>query len=326
MITDIQSSWWLIALGVGFILTLGIAVFLVMQKIQNLSQGLQNKMYDVGLQSQSTLGDLKARLALIDRAQQDMVDLSKNVLRLQDILSNKQARGAFGEIQLHDLVKAILPPSAYQWQAVLDNNRRVDCLITLPNPPGPIGVDAKFPLEAYHALQQAEDQQAKAIALRQFAQAVLLHLKVIQEKYIIPGFTADTALMFIPSETIYAAIHEHLPDVVMKSYQLKVYMVSPTTLWATLNTVRAIFRDVQMREQAHWIQKEVRMLQQDVERLDDRVGKVQRHFEQTSDDLRQIRLSTEKITKRSQRIDQGEENAVSLERYSSESDQRAYGT
>ena len=249
-----------------------------------------------------TMSEIHQRLAIIDRAQKSLVELSEQVVGLQDILSNKQARGAFGEIQLNDLVRSILPPSAYVFQATLSNSRRADCLISLPNPPGPIVIDSKFPLESYHALRAARDDAAIKAALRSFGTDIMNHVRQIADKYIIPGETAESALMFLPSEAVYAELHASLPDIVEKSYRARVWIVSPTTLMATLNTVRAVLKDVQMREQAGRIQVEVEKMFEDIRRLDDRVGKLQKHFGQTEEDMRQIRISTDKVTRRTETI------------------------
>lgn len=252
--------------------------------------------------TETTMGDLKERLAVIDRAQKNITELSTQVDGLQAILANKQARGAFGEIQLNDLVTQALPPSAYSFQATVGGNRRVDCLLTLPNPPGAIAIDAKFPLEAYHLLQAAGTDEERVVARRRLAQEVGVHVKAIAEKYIVPGETAESALMFLPSEAVYAELHANLPGVVQDAFRRRVWIVSPTTLMATLNTVRAVLKDASMRDQAHVIQAEVGRLLEDVTRLDDRVGKLDRHFNQATDDIRQIRISTDKVTKRSERI------------------------
>ncbi|WP_421708097.1 DNA recombination protein RmuC [Algihabitans sp.] len=254
-------------------------------------------------QSQSTaMTDLRERLAVIDRAQKNITELSSQVVGLQDILSNKQARGAFGEVQLQDLVQSALPPSAYDFQATLASGRRADCLIKLPNPPGPIAIDAKFPLESYQALRQAEEESARIAAQRAFANDLRKHVKDIAERYIVPGETAESALLFLPSEAVYAELHANFPNVVEESYRARVWIVSPTTMMATLNTVRAVLRDVRMREQAGVIQTEVQTLLEDVARLDQRVGKLETHFDQASRDIRDIRISTDKITKRGERI------------------------
>lgn len=266
------------------------------------------KRMDDGLQQSShrqatSLHDLRERLAVIDAAQKNITELSAQVVSLQDILSNKQTRGAFGEIQLVDLVQAALPPSAYEFQATLPGGKRVDCLLKLPNPPGPIGVDAKFPLESWHLMRRAKDDAEKLTAGRAFATDILKHVRDIAEKYIIPGETAESALMFLPSEAIYAELHANFPEVVEKSYRAKVWIVSPTTLMATLNTVRAVLKDARMREQAGLIQKEVRLLLDDVGRLDGRVAQLDKHFVQATEDIRQIRISTDKVVKRADRIE-----------------------
>ena len=274
------------------------------QRLGDLSQRIGNRLSDTAQKQHSTLTDLHKRLEVIDRAQQNITALSSQVVSLQDILANKQARGAFGEIQLKDIVEAILPPSAFAFQATLDGNRRVDCLLKLPNPPGPIAIDAKFPLESYQALREARDEAERVQAARRFTQDVRKHIQDIASKYIVPGETAESALMFLPSEAVYAELHANFTALVEESFRARVWIVSPTTLMATLNTVRAILKDVRMREQADVIQAEMRKLLDDVRRLDDRVGKLQQHFNLTSEDIRKIRISTEKVTRSAERIEE----------------------
>jgi DNA recombination protein RmuC len=233
---------------------------------------------------------------VIDQAQKNITELSGQMVGLQDILSNKQARGAFGEIQLNDLVSSILPPSAYEFQATMENGKRADCLIKLPNPPGSIVVDAKFPLESYHRLHNAENDAEFKKAQSFFKADILKHVKDISEKYIINGVTAESALMFLPSEAVYAELHSNFLDVVEKSYRVKVWIVSPTTLMATLNTVRAVLKDARMREQAGVIQKHVTTLIDDVERLDERVEKLRTHFDRADKAIDTISTSSRKIT------------------------------
>ena len=200
------------------------------------------------------------------------------MLTLQDILSNKQARGAFGEIQLNDIVSKALPPDAYSFQTTLSNGKRADCLIKLPNPPGSIVIDAKFPLEAFEALRAADTDRGKLEASRLFKSAVQRHIRDISEKYIIEGETADSALMFLPSEAVYAELHASFADVVREGFAARVWIVFPTTCMATLNTMRAILKDARMREQAGAIRKELGLLHKDVERLVDRVGNLDKHL------------------------------------------------
>lgn len=271
----------------------------LLQMTKNVGEGLQKTT----IQTNQTLTDLRERLAKIDTAQQKISALSEQVVSLQEVLSNKQARGAFGEIQLNDLVTSILPPSAYAFQVVLSNQKRADCVLNLPNPPGTIVIDSKFPLESYHALRTAANDREKLEADRFFKASVLKHIKDISEKYILPGETAESALMFLPSEAIYAELHANFPEVVETSYRAKVWIVSPTTLMATLNTVRAILKDAKMREMAGVIQKEVGTLTEDIGRLDGRIESLSRHFKQANEDIDGIKVSSGKIAKRIQRIE-----------------------
>lgn len=250
-----------------------------------------------------TLHDLRERLAKIDVAQQKISSLSEQVVSLQEVLSNKQARGAFGEIQLNDLVTSTLPPSAYEFQVVLGNQKRADCVLKLPNPPGTIVIDSKFPLESYQALRNASNEREKIEAERFFRASVLKHIKDIAEKYIIPGETAESALMFLPSEAIYAELHSNFTDVVEVSYRSKVWIVSPTTLMATLNTVRAVLKDARMREMAGVIQKEVCSLTEDISRLDERIDNLGKHFDMASRDIGEIKISSGKISRRINKIE-----------------------
>ena len=266
---------------------------------KSVGEGLQQST----AKTNQTLTDLRERLAKIDVAQQKISSLSEQVVSLQEVLSNKQSRGAFGEIQLNDLVTSILPPSAYAFQAVLSNGKKADCLLNLPNPPGAIVVDAKFPLESYQALRNAQNDREKLEAERFFKASVIKHIKDISEKYIISGETAESALMFLPSEAIYAELHANFVDVVENSYKAKVWIVSPTTLMATLNTVRAVLKDAYMREQAGVIQKEVGLLIDDVCRLDERIDNLGRHFKQANDDIDSIKISSSKISKRIEKIE-----------------------
>ncbi len=266
---------------------------------KSVGEGLQQNT----VKTNETLTDLRERLAKIDVAQQKISSLSEQVVSLQEVLSNKQARGAFGEIQLNDLVTSILPPNAYNFQALLSSGKKADCLLNLPNPPGAIVIDAKFPLESYYALRHAETDREKLEAERFFKASVLKHIKDISEKYILPGETAESALMFLPSEAIYAELHANFIDVVEMSYKAKVWIVSPTTLMATLNTVRAVLKDAHMREQAGVIQKEVGLLIDDIGRLDERVENLGRHFKQAGEDIESIKISSAKVGRRVQRIE-----------------------
>jgi DNA recombination protein RmuC len=250
-----------------------------------------------------SLGELQERLQTIDKAQANIEKLSGNVLSLQDILSNKQTRGAFGEIQLNDIVGKALPKDSYTLQATLSNGRRADCLIHLPNPPGSIVVDSKFPLEAYEALRRAGTQWEVNEAAKMMRIAVKKHISDIATKYIIEGETAGGALMFLPSEAVYAELHANFPEIVREGFDRRVWIVSPTTCMATLHTMRAILKDARMREQAGSIRKELALLAGDVDRLGTRVGNLDRHFGQAAKDIEDIKISADKAGKRAHRLD-----------------------
>jgi DNA recombination protein RmuC len=276
---------------------------LMEQRLADVQRQMTEALHGTSTRTARSLGDLQQRLETIDRAQANIEKLSGNVLSLQDILSNKQTRGAFGEIQLNDIVQKALPSDSFSLQATLSNGRRADCLIHLPKPPGPIVIDAKFPLEAYEALRRAESPQQQAEAQRLMRAAVRAHIRAISERYILEGETADGALMFLPSEAVYAELHSNFADVVREGFAAKVWIVSPTTCMATLNTMRAVLKDARMREQAGAIRKELALLYSDVERLGARVENLDRHFGQAAKDIEEIKISSEKATKRARRLD-----------------------
>ncbi|MCE8517371.1 DNA recombination protein RmuC [Ruegeria pomeroyi] len=271
--------------------------------LAEMQEKMSTTLHGSSKQTATSLTQLQERLAAIDKAQDNITKLSGDVLSLQDILSNKQTRGAFGEIQLNDIVSKALPSDSYSLQHTLSNGRRADCLIHLPNPPGPIVIDSKFPLEAYEALRRAETPPQLAEAARQMKTAVRAHIKAISERYIIEGETADGALLFLPSEAVYAELHANFADIVREGFAARVWIVSPTTCMATLNTMRAILKDARMREQAGAIRKELSLLHKDVERLGDRVENLDRHFGQAAKDISEIKISADKAGRRAQRLD-----------------------
>ncbi|MES2845534.1 MAG: DNA recombination protein RmuC [Pseudomonadota bacterium] len=273
------------------------------QRLAEVQRAMGEQLHGSSTRTARSLGELQQRLETIDKAQANIEKLSGNVLSLQDILSNKQTRGAFGEIQLHDIVLKALPSDAFTMQATLSNGKRADCLVHLPNPPGPIVIDAKFPLEAYEALRRAETPQQATAAGQMLRGAVRAHIRAISEKYILEGETADGALMFLPSEAVYAELHANFPDVVREGFAAKVWIVSPTTCMATLNTMRAVLKDARMREQAGAIRRELAELYKDVERLGLRVENLDRHFGQAAKDIEEIKISSDKATKRARRLD-----------------------
>ena len=260
-----------------------------------------------------SLGELQQRLETIDKAQENIEKLSGNVLSLQDILSNKQTRGAFGEIQLEDIVSKALPPDSYAFQVTLSNGKRADCLLKLPNPPGSIVIDSKFPLEAYENLRNASNASEVTEAKRMMKTSVRAHIKAISEKYIIEGETADSAIMFLPSEAVYAELHANFPQVVREGFEAKVWIVSPTTCMATLNTMRAILKDARMREQAGAIRTELGLLFKDVERMSDRVMNLDRHFVMASKDIEEIKISAKRSGNRARKLDNFDFEEISID-------------
>ncbi|WP_281825938.1 DNA recombination protein RmuC [Jannaschia rubra] len=255
---------------------------------------------DSATRTATALGDLQQRLATIDRAQANIERLSGDVLGLQDILSNKQTRGAFGEIQLRDLVGRALPPDGFTWQAQLSNGRRADCLIHMPDPPGPLVIDAKFPLEAYEAvIESPKDQRA----ITAFRASVRTHIRAVADRYILPGETAEGACMFLPSEAIYAELHANHAELVREGFAARVWIVSPTTCMATLNTLRAILKDHRMREQAGDIRRALAALHRDVELVVERAAKLETHFDQARRDVEGITTAAERAGKRAHRLD-----------------------
>ncbi|RKQ69065.1 DNA recombination protein RmuC [Litorimonas taeanensis] len=273
------------------------------ERLSKVSERVGQSIVQTQERNSANLKQLHERLALIDRAQKNIETLSGEVSGLQSLLSNKQARGAFGEKQMQDLIESYLPPNAFSFQHTLSNGKRVDALIHLPGEQGDVAIDSKFPMEAWRRLTTAENTDQETTAKRAFAADVTRHIKDIASKYLIFGETHDIAMLFLPSEAVYAELHTHFPQVVEFGFKEKVMIVSPTTFMATLHTMRAVMRDAAMREQAHILQREVGLMAKDVTLLDDRVAKLQSHFNQSTEDLRKIRISTEKITKRADKIE-----------------------
>ena len=273
------------------------------RSLTEMQERMRETLHGSSKQTTTSLTQLQERLATIDKAQENITKLSGDVLSLQDILSNKQTRGAFGEIQLNDIVSKALPKDSYALQATLSNGKRADCLIHLPNPPGPIVIDSKFPLEAYEALRKAKTDWELNEAAKAMRIAVKAHIKAISDKYIIDGETADGALMFLPSEAVYAELHSNFPELVREGFSARVWIVSPTTCMATLNTMRAILKDARMREQAGAIRKTLKMLHRDVEIVVEKVDKLNTHFGQARADLDGINVAAERAGKRATRLD-----------------------
>ena len=268
------------------------------ERLGNIGSSIGNSLNQQTQSTQKSLTEMHERLAVIDRAQENIHSLSNQVNDLQNILSNKQLRGAFGEVQLENIVRDALPQNAYQFQYTLTSNSRVDCIVKMPEPPGPICIDSKFPLEDYKKFMGATNDQEKKDNLRLFHNAVQKHIKDIAEKYILPGETSDSAIMFLPSESIYSEINIRFPKLVNESRNKKVYMAGPDNLMLLLHTVRAILRDATMSQTAGKIQIEVDKLTNDLNLLADRIFKLDKHFDLARKDLDDIKISHRKIENR----------------------------
>jgi len=269
--------------------------------------GKVNERLDEGFKkTNETFVSVMARLATIDEAQKKIDGLTTNVVSLQELLGDKRSRGAFGEVQLEGLVRNILSPQAYEMQYTLPNGSRADCVLKLPEPTGMVAVDSKFPLENYHRMFDAASPAERLVAERQFKADVKKHVDDISGKYIIPDVTSDGAVMFIPAEAVFAEIHAHHSDVVDYAMQRRVWIVSPTTLMAVLNTARAVMKDVETRKQVHIIKDELGKLGKEFGRFDERMKKLADHIRQAHEDAQDVRTTSQKISKRFVSIEQVE--------------------
>ncbi|HNQ75329.1 MAG TPA: DNA recombination protein RmuC [Pseudothauera hydrothermalis] len=267
--------------------------------------GQVNQRLDEGFRkTNETFANVMARLATIDEAQKKIDGLTTNVVSLQELLGDKKARGAFGEVQLEALVRNSLPPEARLFQATLPNGTRVDCLLRLPEPTGLVAVDAKFPLENYHRMFDASLAEAdRRAAQTAFRADVKRHIDAIADKYIIPGVTADGAVMFLPAEAVFAELHAYHPEVVTYAQTRRVWIVSPTTLMAVLNTARAVLKDVETRKQIHVIKDALAKLAADFQRFDERMNALARHIEQAGRDVQAVQVSSRKISAHFKKIE-----------------------
>ena len=272
-------------------------------RLDGLSDRLGHSMVETTRATGESLSRLHERIAVIDRAQATIAELAGQVGELRTILSDKQARGAFGQGRMEAIVSDALPPNAYSFQATLKSGVRPDCLVFLPNGAAPIAIDAKFPLEGWLALKEAVGEAEEKHAGQLFRRDVIRHVLDIRDKYLVAGETQDTAFMFVPSETIFADLNERFADIVQKAHRARVVIVSPALLVLSIQVVQALLRDQRMREQAHVIQAEVGLLLDDVGRLAERVAKLDTHFSQTTKDLGEIAVSADKIVKRGRRIE-----------------------
>jgi len=273
----------------------------VNERLDSVSHHLNQSMTTTRQHTVESLQKLNERLAVIDTAQKNITDLASQVTSLQGVLANKQSRGAFGQGRMELIVQDGLPKGCYQFQLTLSNKSRPDCAIFLPDQ-RPLVIDAKFPLEAISAFREAKSDEERKLAASRVRQDLARHVGDIADKYLIPGETQDLALMFVPSESVYAELHDGFDDIVQKAYRSKVVIVSPSLLMLAIHVVQQIQRDARMREAADKIHAEVGHLMDDIERLHERVLNLQKHFGQANEDVRQILVSAEKVEKRAARI------------------------
>lgn len=275
---------------------------LVNDRLDSQGQRIGAAMQESNVKTNESLAKLQERLAVIDRAQSNITQLSQNVVSLQSILANKQTRGAFGQGRMEAIIGDGLAQNGYAFQATLSNGSRPDALVYMPNNAPSLVIDAKFPLESWQRFAEVANEDTR-FAAAGFRSDMGVHIKAISEKYLIAGETADTAFLFVPSESIFADLHEHFEDVVQRALKARVVIVSPSILMLSIQVVQALLRDVKMREEAYRIQTEVRALLTDVGRLDDRVKKLQSHFTQASNDIGDILTSSTKVLRRGERIE-----------------------
>jgi len=272
--------------------------------LHNLSQQVNHRLTEGFEKTSSTFTDVVRRLTIIDEAQKQITELSSHVMSLQDVLIDKRARGAFGEVQLATLIANMIPSHHYSLQYTLSNQKRADCILFLPEPSGNIVIDAKFPLETYQKLMNTDggSQERKSLQ-QQFRQDLQKHIKDIAEKYIIPNETTDGAVMFIPAESIFAEIHANYPEIISLSQRLKVWLVSPSTLMAVLTTAKAVLKDDATRKQVHIIQQHLQALGDDFQRFEKRMDKLSKHIDLAHQDVGEVHTSAKKITQRFQKIE-----------------------
>ena len=274
------------------------------ERLEQISGKVSERLDEGFKKTNETFVNVMTRLATIDEAQKKIEGLTGSVVSLQELLGDKRARGAFGEVQLEALVRNVLPTSAFEMQCTLSNGTRADCVLMLPPPTGKVAVDSKFPLENYHRMYAPDTNEVDyTLAQKQFKIDVKRHVDAISGKYIIAGETADGAVMFIPAEAVFAEIHAHHAEVVEYANAKHVWIVSPTTLMAVLNTARAVLKDVETRNQIHVIKDELVKLSHDFARFDDRMRKLADHVRQAHEDAQQVQISSKKISQRFAQIE-----------------------
>ena len=275
----------------------------VNERLDRMTHRVGSDLTETARKTTDSIAKLHERLAVIDSAQKNLTDLSSNMVSLQEILANKQARGAFGQMRMEAIIQDGLPKGAFTFQATLSNGKRPDCLLHMPNTKAGVVIDAKFPLEGFEAFRVARAPEEKKDAARRVRVDVGRHVDAMAERYFLPGETQDTAILFVPSEAIYADLAEHFSDLVQKAHRARIVICAPNMLMLAVQTMQAILKDVKMREQAHLIQREVSRLMEDMSRLRERVLDLQRHFGQANQDIEKILTSSERIAARGHKIE-----------------------
>jgi len=273
------------------------------QRLDGMSQRLGATLTEQTKSTHDNLSKLQERLAVIDAAQSNIQTLARDVVGLQAILSNKQTRGAFGQARMETIIADAMPSNAYALQPTLSNGSRPDCTVRMPNNAPPLVIDAKFPLEAWNSMREETSPEVRKLAAQQFRRDMEVHIRDIAEKYLLAGETQDTAFLFVPSESIFADIHQHFEAIVQKAHRMRVVIVSPSLLMLSVQVIQSVLKDQRMREQAHLIQGEVALLMDDLNRLDDRTRKLQGHFLAAQKDVDLIMTSADKLTKRGNKIE-----------------------
>jgi DNA recombination protein RmuC len=288
------------------------------ERVDTLARHMGDNLAEAGRRTSESLSNLNERLAVIAEAKQSLADLSSEVTSLSGVLANKQARGAFGQVRMEAIIRDALPAGTYEFQATLSNGKRPDCIIRLPNTPAPLVIDSKFPLEGFEALRTARAPDEVKAARDAIRTAVGRHIDEIAEKYLLPGETQDTALMFVPSESVYGDLHEHFADLVQRAHRARVVIVAPNILMLAVQTMQAVIKDAKMRDQAGLIQREVGFLLADVARLVERVSDLERHFGLSAKALEKVSASAARISGRGERL-----TALDLEDESGEAETSA---
>jgi len=275
----------------------------VNERLDRMTHRVGSDLNETARKTNESISKLHERLAVIDTAQKNLTDLSSNMVSLQEILANKQARGAFGQMRMESIIMDGLPKGAYSFQPTLSNGKRPDCLLHMPNTRAGVVIDAKFPLEGFEAFRTARLDEERKEAARRVRVDVARHVEAMAERYFLPGETQDTAILFVPSESVYADLAEHFDDLVQKAHRSRIVISSPNMLMLAVQTMQAILKDVKMREQAHLIQREVARLMEDMSRFTERVLDLQRHFGQANADIEKILTSSERIAARGRKIE-----------------------